>query len=50
VPHELVLNEAAVEEYSKEDKNFKQLLAAVGHHVRGPSISLSMLILLVSEG
>lgn len=33
VPHDLVLNVAAVEEYAKEDKNFKQLLDAVGYQV-----------------
>lgn len=39
VPHDLVLNAAAVDEYAKEDKNFRQLLDAVGHHVtkRNPS-------------
>ena len=34
VPHNLVLNAAAVSEYAKEDKSFKQLLDAVGHRVR----------------
>lgn len=34
VPHDLVLNEAAVDEYAKEDKNFKLLLDAVGRRVR----------------
>ena len=33
VPNSLVLNVQAVDEYAKEDKNFKQLLGAVGHHV-----------------
>jgi hypothetical protein len=33
VPHDLVLNAAAVEEYAKEDKNFRQLLDAIGHRV-----------------
>ena len=33
VPHDLVLNAAAVEEYAKEDKHFRQLLDAVGHRV-----------------
>jgi hypothetical protein len=33
VPHDLVLNAAAVEEYAKEDKNFRQLLDVVGHLV-----------------
>ena len=33
VPHSLVLNHAAVDEYSKEDQSFRQLLDAVGHRV-----------------
>lgn len=33
VPHDLILNSLAVEEHAKEDKEFKQLLEAVGHHV-----------------
>jgi hypothetical protein len=33
VPHNLVLNAAAVEEYAKEDKNFRQLLDTVGRLV-----------------
>ncbi|KAG7288692.1 hypothetical protein NEMBOFW57_005048 [Staphylotrichum longicolle] len=39
VPHDLVLNAAAVDEYAKEDKSFRQLLDTVGHHVtkRNPS-------------
>ena len=41
VPHSLVLNQAAVEEYAKEDRNFKQLVEAVGHHV--PNLSSSPL-------
>ena len=36
VPHDLVLNAAAVEEYAKEDKHFRQLLDAVGHRVTEP--------------
>jgi len=35
VPHSLVLNEEAVEEYAKEDRNFRHLLDAVGHRVNG---------------
>jgi hypothetical protein len=35
VPHGLVLNAAAVDEYAKEDKNFRQLLDAIGHRVTG---------------
>jgi len=33
VPHSLVLNEEAVEEYAKEDRNFRQLFDAVGRRV-----------------
>lgn len=33
VPHALVLNAASVDEYAKEDINFRQLLEAVGHRV-----------------
>jgi len=41
VPHDLVLNAAAVDEYAKEDRNFRQLLDAVGHHVTRQNLSLS---------
>ncbi|KAK1754488.1 hypothetical protein QBC47DRAFT_384043 [Echria macrotheca] len=44
VPHGLVLNEAAVEEYAKEDKNFKQLLEAVGHRSPRADILLFLLV------
>lgn len=37
IPHDLVLNVEAVEEYAKEDKNFKQLLDVAGHPVFTPS-------------
>lgn len=33
VPHDLVLNEGAVEQYAKEDRNFRALLDASGHKV-----------------
>lgn len=33
IPHSLVLNAEAVEEYAKEDRSFKQLLDACGHKV-----------------
>ncbi len=33
VPHALILNAASVEEYAKEDINFRALLDAVGHRV-----------------
>ncbi|KAK0735649.1 hypothetical protein B0T21DRAFT_384452 [Apiosordaria backusii] len=32
VPYDLILNSFAVEEHAKEDREFKQLLDAVGHH------------------
>lgn len=33
IPHGLVLNAEAVQEYAKEDRNFSQLLQACGHKV-----------------
>lgn len=33
IPHSLVLNAEAVEEYAKEDRSFRQLLDAFGHKV-----------------
>lgn len=33
VPHDLVLNAEAVEQYAKEDRNFRALLDACGHKV-----------------
>lgn len=33
VPHDLILNTEVVEEYAKEDKNFRALLDACGHKV-----------------
>ncbi|AEO56060.1 hypothetical protein MYCTH_107134, partial [Thermothelomyces thermophilus ATCC 42464] len=44
VPHALVLNAEAVSEYAKEDKNFRQLLDAVGH---GSTRTDALLFLLV---
>ncbi|KAK0643050.1 hypothetical protein B0T16DRAFT_429824 [Cercophora newfieldiana] len=44
VPHDLVLNVEAVEEYAKEDRNFKQLLDAVGHRSPRADILLFLLI------
>jgi len=41
VPHALVLNHDAVREYAKEDRDFKQLLDAVGHRVCSPPIPAS---------
>ena len=34
IPYELVLSTAAVEEYTKVDQNFRQLIDFVGHQVR----------------
>jgi hypothetical protein len=40
VPHSLVLNGEAVNEYAKEDRNFRQLLDVAGHRVAdSPSLS-----------
>lgn len=33
IPHSLVLNSEAVEEYAKEDRTFRQLLDTCGHKV-----------------
>ncbi len=34
IPHDLVLNTEAVDQYAKVDHNFRLLLDAVGHQVR----------------
>ncbi|CAP72784.1 uncharacterized protein PODANS_2_2130 [Podospora anserina S mat+] len=39
VPHDLILNSLAVEEHAKEDKEFKQLLEAVGHHTADNNVA-----------
>ncbi|KAL1840039.1 hypothetical protein VTJ49DRAFT_910 [Mycothermus thermophilus] len=45
VPHDLVLNAAAVDEYAKEDKNFRQLLdAMIGHRSTRTDILLFLLV------
>ncbi|KAK4236276.1 hypothetical protein C8A03DRAFT_35843 [Achaetomium macrosporum] len=44
VPHDLVLNAAAVDEYAKEDKNFRQLLDAVGHRSGRADVLLFLLV------
>ncbi|KAK3325879.1 hypothetical protein B0H66DRAFT_573601 [Apodospora peruviana] len=44
VPHNLVLNIEAVEEYAKEDRNFKQLLDVAGHHSARGTILLFLLV------
>ncbi|KAM7187567.1 hypothetical protein V8F20_010934, partial [Naviculisporaceae sp. PSN 640] len=44
VPHDVVLNVAAVEEYAKEDKNFRQLLDAVGYQAPRRTILLFLLV------
>jgi hypothetical protein len=33
VPHDLILSTASIEEYSKVDQNFRQLLDSAGHQV-----------------
>jgi hypothetical protein len=33
IPHDLILSAASVEEYSKVDQNFRQLLDSAGHQV-----------------
>lgn len=38
IPHDLVLSAAAIEEYTKVDQNFRQLLDVAGHQVT-PSAS-----------
>ncbi|KAK4104130.1 SET domain-containing protein [Parathielavia hyrcaniae] len=44
VPHDLVLNAAAVDEYAKEDKNFRHLLDAVGHRGTRADVLLFLLV------
>ncbi|KAH6630900.1 hypothetical protein B0J18DRAFT_115642 [Chaetomium sp. MPI-SDFR-AT-0129] len=44
VPHALILNAAAVEEYAKEDKSFKQLLDAVGRRSSRTDVLLFLLV------
>ncbi|KAL2263460.1 hypothetical protein VTK26DRAFT_6667 [Humicola hyalothermophila] len=44
VPRGLVLNAAAVGEYAKEDKNFRQLLDAVGHRSTRADVLLFLLV------
>ncbi|KAK4041793.1 hypothetical protein C8A01DRAFT_34171 [Parachaetomium inaequale] len=44
VPHDLVLNAAAVEEYAKEDKNFRQLLDAIGRRSTRADVLLFLLV------
>lgn len=43
IPHSLVLNLEAVEEYAKEDRSFRQLLDACGHKVSGTNLINSCL-------
>jgi hypothetical protein len=33
IPHDLILNDETVEQYAKEDRNFRQLLDVIGHQV-----------------
>ncbi|KAK3946018.1 hypothetical protein QBC46DRAFT_424983 [Diplogelasinospora grovesii] len=44
VPHSLVLNVECVEEYAKEDRNFRQLLDAAGHQSTRGDILLFLLV------
>jgi hypothetical protein len=44
VPHALVLNAEAVEEYAKEDRNFRQLLDAAGRQSARGDILLFLLV------
>ncbi|KAK4172384.1 hypothetical protein QBC36DRAFT_75553 [Triangularia setosa] len=44
VPHDLILNSLAVEEHAKEDREFKQLLDAVGHHPHRVNVLLFLLV------
>lgn len=48
IPHELVLNQEAVQEYAKEDGNFKALLDACGHKSPRHDILLFLLVHLVA--
>lgn len=41
IPGSLVLNHGAVEEYAKEDRNFKQLLEVAGHQVLPRPVTVS---------
>jgi hypothetical protein len=34
IPHDLILSASTVEEYTKVDQNFRQLIDSVGHNVR----------------
>jgi hypothetical protein len=34
IPHDLVLSATAIEEYTKVDQNFRQLIDSAGHQVR----------------
>ncbi|KAH6649935.1 hypothetical protein F5144DRAFT_27502 [Chaetomium tenue] len=47
VPHDLVLNAAAVEEYAKEDKGFRLLLDAIGHRSTRADVLLFLLVQMV---
>lgn len=40
VPHSLVLNQEAVEEYAKENRNFRLLLDAAGRQVRSMNTNM----------
>lgn len=42
IPHSLVLNMEAVEEYAKEDRSFRQLLDVCGHKVSSTALTTSL--------
>ncbi|KAK4122411.1 SET domain-containing protein [Parathielavia appendiculata] len=44
VPHDLVLNAAAVDEFAKEDRNFRHLLDAIGHRGTRADVLLFLLV------
>jgi len=42
VPSGLALNTTAIDEYTKEDKNFRQLLDALGQHRVMPTLKVKL--------
>lgn len=47
VPHNLILNAETVEQYAKQDRNFRQLLDAVGHQSERGDVLLFLLVQVV---
>ncbi|ORY63027.1 uncharacterized protein BCR38DRAFT_344875 [Pseudomassariella vexata] len=47
IPKDLVLSAEAVEEYAKEDKNFRQLLEAAGHRSHRGDVLLFLMVQLI---